>query len=658
MPWTPADAKKHKKGLSPKQARQWSHVANSALAACLARGGSQSSCEGSAIRQANSVVGHTAQTTHARLLSVESALTVQPSRLTVHNREYLTAPSVLIVAGVLNNALVQDAELVAEAWNGVPVVVGHPRNAAGQAVSARDPEVFAAHGVGTVYRARLGTGRRGAQVVRSIQAELWLDCALVDSLGGEAVQALTMLESQSPLEVSTGFYATAIPQPGTFDGRPYTEMLVDIAPDHLALLPNEIGACSWADGCGGPRLHQHGCDAQAPCAACAERSAMTTPPPAGRWQAFVEMLRQFVQHEDAAPPPPPPAPPPEDEEPSPPGEAPEDEGAADADPAVVPSAVTLAAHQTDADIREALYAALAREVGTDYTPTFIDSIDSRTMSFVYRQGERLLLRRWTLDGLGLLTLDANTQDVQRDTRFVPVPGTTQDAPTDATDSHPDLPQAFAVDACCPACATVLARAADGTGLPAPCPQCSPPPAAPAVALHERHAMTPPVVSPVAIKARVNNLIANKQYGWSERDRPMLEAMSEAFLVRLESQPVIVPQPEPPPPPEPPKTAQEAIAQMPEHLQDMFVQMHREYQERRQAALAILMANKSCPFEQDELQSFNVERLEKLVAMGAGVEYSGKGLPAPRVIPERLEDPPPAPKTMDKVIERQKALGLR
>lgn len=56
MPWTAADAKSHVKGLTPKEARQWSHVANAALAACLKKGGSQSECEGSAIRQANSVV--------------------------------------------------------------------------------------------------------------------------------------------------------------------------------------------------------------------------------------------------------------------------------------------------------------------------------------------------------------------------------------------------------------------------------------------------------------------------------------------------------------------------------------------------------------------------------------------------------------------------
>lgn len=50
MPWKAGDARgKTKKASSPKKKRQWSHVANSALR----RGAS----EGSAIRQANAVVG-------------------------------------------------------------------------------------------------------------------------------------------------------------------------------------------------------------------------------------------------------------------------------------------------------------------------------------------------------------------------------------------------------------------------------------------------------------------------------------------------------------------------------------------------------------------------------------------------------------------------
>jgi hypothetical protein len=57
MPWTKADVDRHKKGLTDKQKETWVEVANSALKRCVGKGGSQEKCEGSAIRQANSVVG-------------------------------------------------------------------------------------------------------------------------------------------------------------------------------------------------------------------------------------------------------------------------------------------------------------------------------------------------------------------------------------------------------------------------------------------------------------------------------------------------------------------------------------------------------------------------------------------------------------------------
>lgn len=57
MPWSAEDAKKHKKGLTKKQAQQWAKIANSVLSQCLKNGGKQKSCEAKAIKVANSKVG-------------------------------------------------------------------------------------------------------------------------------------------------------------------------------------------------------------------------------------------------------------------------------------------------------------------------------------------------------------------------------------------------------------------------------------------------------------------------------------------------------------------------------------------------------------------------------------------------------------------------
>ena len=56
MPFTTQDANKHKKGMTAKQARQWTHVANSALSKCIKGGGSDETCAPKAIQYASGVI--------------------------------------------------------------------------------------------------------------------------------------------------------------------------------------------------------------------------------------------------------------------------------------------------------------------------------------------------------------------------------------------------------------------------------------------------------------------------------------------------------------------------------------------------------------------------------------------------------------------------
>ncbi len=127
-------------------------------------------------------------------------------------------------------------------------------------------------------------------------------------------------------------------------------------------------------------------------------------------------------------------------------------------------AAVLRRHQTDTDHRESLYSALALEAGTDYTPFYIDSIDVPNQTFFYRQGERLLMRRWTVDSLGILHLDADIDDAQRSTTFTPVPDE-DDMPgvtptTNAAAQHR-----------CDACGAYMARSPDAAGRTQPCTSC-------------------------------------------------------------------------------------------------------------------------------------------------------------------------------------------
>jgi hypothetical protein len=74
---------------------------------------------------------------------------------------------------------------------------------------------------------------------------------------------------------------------------------------------------------------------------------------------------------------------------------------------------------TDADIRESLYGALAREMAVDFTPIFIDAVDVTNQTFTYRQGERLMQRSWSVED-GQIVLTDGAQDVQRSTTYTPV----------------------------------------------------------------------------------------------------------------------------------------------------------------------------------------------------------------------------------------------
>ncbi len=172
-------------------------------------------------------------------------------RETVNGREYIVAPLTLIVPGVLNGSkgpLYYPPEHVARnpiAWNGMPIVVYHPDDN-GVPVSARSPRVLERAGIGHIYN----TTYDG-----KLKAEGWFDVEHTrtrDKTLAPAVQVLPRLEADRPIELSTGLFTQNTPaEAGSHhDGKPYTWIATDYQPDHLAVLPDQVGACSLKDGCG------------------------------------------------------------------------------------------------------------------------------------------------------------------------------------------------------------------------------------------------------------------------------------------------------------------------------------------------------------------------------------------------------------------------
>jgi len=241
MPWSKQDVESHKKGLSDKQKEQWVHIANSALQSCIAKGGTDETCAASAIRQANGVVDNESKT--VIVLTQQSAKYMTKQRI-YQGREHLIVPVVMMVEGVHHGShgplLHEITELgkIPQSWNGRPVVINHPE-VDGVNVSANDPLIAENQVVGTVYNTRVEGNK--------LMAEAWLDSLKLQEI---SLEAFNHIKNGEPLEVSLGMFTEDDFTEGEWNGEHYDAIARNHRPDHLALLPGSVGACSMADGCG------------------------------------------------------------------------------------------------------------------------------------------------------------------------------------------------------------------------------------------------------------------------------------------------------------------------------------------------------------------------------------------------------------------------
>lgn len=163
---------------------------------------------------------------------------------TLEGRPYLAVPMVMIKEGVLNGSdgpiLYTSEELakVPQVWNTKPVVVQHP-TLNGKSLSACDPDVLEKYRVGMI----MNTSWDGQR----LKAEAWLEPSRLEAVDSRVLNAVQKGEM---LEVSTGLFSEIEPKPGVFKGRHYKGVVRNLRPDHLAILPDSIGACSIADGAG------------------------------------------------------------------------------------------------------------------------------------------------------------------------------------------------------------------------------------------------------------------------------------------------------------------------------------------------------------------------------------------------------------------------
>lgn len=169
-------------------------------------------------------------------------LTGKARRRHHEGREYVVAPMTLIVPGVLNGTqgpLLYPAEEIAKSvsvWEGVPLTLGHPTKE-GSPVSANDP---VATRLGHISKPRINNS--------NLVAEGWFDLQVLQQSNS---QILNDLDQGKPVELSTGLFTDNEDSVGTTEkGIPYEAIARNYRPDHLAILSDQVGACSIKDGCG------------------------------------------------------------------------------------------------------------------------------------------------------------------------------------------------------------------------------------------------------------------------------------------------------------------------------------------------------------------------------------------------------------------------
>jgi hypothetical protein len=164
-------------------------------------------------------------------------------RETFQDREFIVAPVVPIQAMRLDGGYVPESHVAksAPAWNGTPVTLNHPRDASGNLVSANSPDVAEKTWLGYLFNNRA--------VDDKMKGEIWIDVA------NAADDIVERIENGEPMSVSTSYFGDKL-EPGVYDGAHREQVMGNIRPDHLALLPNKSGRCTIEDGCvAGPQAN-------------------------------------------------------------------------------------------------------------------------------------------------------------------------------------------------------------------------------------------------------------------------------------------------------------------------------------------------------------------------------------------------------------------
>ena len=140
----------------------------------------------------------------------------------------------------------------AQKWNDIPVVIYHTWD------SAKEIETIEASLIGRVYKPKILENEDDPDESIRLLVELHIiEKEILKQKKGKKTLDRTLRGEM--IEVSTGYYLTEyVQQRGKYNDKPFGGIQLDADPDHLAILPDQIGAYSIGMGGGLNRTNQEG----------------------------------------------------------------------------------------------------------------------------------------------------------------------------------------------------------------------------------------------------------------------------------------------------------------------------------------------------------------------------------------------------------------
>lgn len=476
---------------------------------------------------------------------------------TLEERSYTVVPMVMLTEGVhagSSGPLLYTNEELAKTpiiWNHKPVVVYHPERD-GVGLSACDPVILQNRKVGLILNASYEKSR--------LKAEAWIEKDRADKVDERIMAAV---ETNKMMELSTGLFVDMEESEGEFKGDPYVGIARNYRPDHLALLPDKIGACSIQKGAG--FLRNQGEDKK----------------------GFSELRRHLTTM------------------------------------GLGHLATALTGNEMSfSNIQQSICAALMKKLGYDpQKGPWVWVADVYSDFFIYEYEGKLFRLGYDAADTGITIEDGKPAEVKRVTEYRTVEGAyvgNQDQPTENEDTTMDKTKMILA---------ILAAGAASGWSENDRPALDKLSDAQIKSIHNGlTANASPPANTEAKKVLVDAIIANNQYGWVEGDRVALMAMNEQQLAKIKlTAPAAAPA-APAATAQPaaattvtansnqPQTLEQYISSAPPAMREVLNSSLDALQKEKGVLIEGITKNSNNPFSKDELGNMPIGDLRKLARL--------------------------------------------